>query len=69
MLFKCYRAYSSDYSSDALDPLMFYIQRKDRGWMSVGIGSVDFYMPERDWTVFLLQYPKLERRVKLDYIA
>lgn len=69
MLFKCYRAYSSDYTAESLDPMLYYIQRKDRGWISVGIGSVDFYMLERDWLVWLLQYPRLERRVSLDYIA
>lgn len=68
MLFKCYRAYSSDYPADDLDPILYYIQRKDRGWISVGIGSVDFFMPERDWLLFLFQYPKLERQVSLDHI-
>ena len=69
MLFKCYRAYISDYPAESLDPILYYIQRKDCGWMSVGIGSVDFYMSDRDWSLWLLQYPRLERRVSLDYLG
>jgi hypothetical protein len=69
MLFKCYRAYSRDYTAESLDPILYYIQQKDRGWMSIGVGCVDFFMTDRDWLVWLLQYPLLERRVALDYLG
>jgi hypothetical protein len=69
MLFKCYRAYSSDYPAESLDPILFYIQCKERGWISIGVGSVDFFMRERDWCLWLVQYPLLERRPSLDYLG
>jgi hypothetical protein len=55
----CYRIWSTDWAE--LDRLGLYAQRAE-GWVSIGRGWVDYYVPEPASTMFVLMNSELEYR-------
>jgi hypothetical protein len=65
MLVKCYRCRMTVLDQD---PLSIYVQRKG-GWMSVGYGYTDYYVPEEYAYMLYVYDSNIERRARLDYIV
>ena len=62
----CYRyqAWSHDYDCE----LVWAFVQRHGGYISVGIDSVDYYLPVEYCCLFQLAYPELTRQYNLDLI-
>jgi hypothetical protein len=65
MRLQCYRSYMP---LTEQDPLSVFVQRV-QGWMSVGLYSVDYYVPEHYAYMLYMYDSSIQRLPNLDYIA
>jgi hypothetical protein len=65
MRIQCYRSYMSFTEQD---PLSVFVQRVG-GWFSVGLYSVDYYIPESYAYMVHMYDGDIHRLVSQDYIA
>ena len=65
MRIQCYRSHMSNLEQD---PLSLFVQRVG-GWMSVGIGCVDYWVPEPYALMIYMYDPTVERRSGDDYLV
>ena len=64
MLITCYRSYLP-YTEQ--DPMSVFVQRV-KGWMSIGMYSVDYYIREDFGYILYMFDPKIHRLPNQDYI-
>lgn len=66
ILLACYRYYSYKHP---YDPERIW-SRIDhyRGYLSVGVDSIDFWIPTEYQAIFVLEFPLLERKPNRDYV-